>query len=383
MAAVITSITGLQNLPELRVFSADYSGLESVNLSGLTNLVDVDISDCDFPGDNTSSLTSVNLSGCTALEELRLDDSNFSGGIPNLSGLDSLIYMDFDQCGITGSVDISNHPVLEGFDFSGNTGLTELIISDTQPLGGNGYELLIYNCALTQTAVDNILVALSESAVENGYVDLSSGNNASPSQVGIDAANVLSDKSWSFDYNVTPINYTVSNQSSLTRDCELFPNIGVYSLQSNPLQVVRFYNNSNLTSPFLGTADAFFTFVLFDESENVYTANIDPVTGDVSNIQLCVEPTTTTTTSTSTTTTTTTSGPTSYTVEYSDGDVCTSVSGTRTLEGDASSFCDCTVFTNTIASMNTIKFGTNVLTVVPRNPIDPNIADVVGSCTTC
>jgi hypothetical protein len=287
MAAVITSIKGLQNLPELRVFNADWSGLRSVNLSGLTNLVDVDISDCDFPGTSNPSLTSVNLSGCTAIEELRLDDSNFSGGFPNLSGLDSLIYMDFDQCGITGSVDISNHPVLEGFDFAGNTGLTELIISNTQPLGGNGYELLLGDCALTQTAVDNILVALSESAVTNGYVDLSGGDNASPSQTGIDAANVLSDKSWSLDYDVTAINYTVSNQSSLTRDCELFPNIGVYSLQSNPLQVVRFYNNANLTSPFLGTEDAFFTFVLGSAPSNVYTANIDPVTGNVTNIQLC------------------------------------------------------------------------------------------------
>jgi Leucine-rich repeat (LRR) protein len=287
MAAVITSIIGLQNLTNLQNFNADYNGLTSINLSNLPNLTYLDISDCDIPGTNTSSLTSVNLSGCTALQELRLDDSNFSGGIPNLSGLDSLIYMDFDQSGITGSVDISNLPVLEGFDFSGNTGLTELIISDAQPLGGNGYELLVYNCALTQTAVDNILVALSESAVTNGYVDLSGGNNASPSQTGIDAANVLNDKSWSFDYDVTAINYTVSNLSSPTRDCELFPNLGLYSLQSDPLEVVRFYNNSNLTSPFLGTADAFFTFVLFDQPENVYTANIDPVTGDVSNIQLC------------------------------------------------------------------------------------------------
>jgi hypothetical protein len=288
MAAVITSIKGLQNLTGLVNFNADYNGLVSVNLSNLPNLTYVDISDCDVPGTGTSSLTSVNVSGCTALQELRLDDSNFSGGFPNLSGLDSLIYMDIDQCGITGSVDISNLPVLEGFDFSGNTGLTELIVSDTQPLGGNGYELLVYNCALTQNAVDNILVALSESAVTNGYVDLSSGTNASPSQTGIDAVNVLvNDKTWSLDYNVTAINYTVSNVSSLTRDCELFPNLGLYSLQSNPLEVVRFYNNSNLTSPFLGTADAFFTFVLFDESENVYTANIDPVTGNVTNIQLC------------------------------------------------------------------------------------------------
>jgi hypothetical protein len=296
MAAIITSIKGLQNLPELRVFNADWSGLRSVNLSGLTNLVDVDISDCDFPGTSNPSLTSVNLSGCTAIEELRLDDSDFSRGIPNLSGLDALIYMDFDDCGITGSVDISNHPVLEGFDFSQNEGLTELIISNAQPLGGNGFELLLGSCALTQTAVDNILVALSESAVTGGYVDLAGGTSASPSQTGIDAANVLSNKSWNFDYNVTATNYTVSNQSSLTRDCELFPNLGLYSLQSNPLEVVRFYNNSNLTSPFLGTADAFFAFVLFDQPENVYTANIDPVTGDVSNVQLC--PTTTTTTTT-------------------------------------------------------------------------------------
>lgn len=286
--SVITSIRGLQNLTGLVNFYADWNGLTSINLSNLPNLVDVDVSDQNLLGTGANCLASINLSGSTAIEELRLDDGNFSGGFPNLSGLDALIYMDFDQSGIIGSVDISNHPVLEGFDFSGNTGLTELIISDTQPLGGNGYELLVYNCALTQTAVDNILVALSESAVTNGYIDLSGGDNASPSQTGIDAANVLvDDKNWSLDYDVTAINYSVSNQSSLTRDCELTPNLGLYSLQSNPLQVVRFYNNANLINPFLGTEDAFFTFILGSAPTNVYTANIDPVTGDVTNIQLC------------------------------------------------------------------------------------------------
>lgn len=288
MAAVITSIIGLQNLTNLQNFNADWNGLTSVNLSNLPNLTYVDISDCDIPGTSTPSLTSVNLSGCIALEELRLDDNDFSAGIPNLYGLESLRYIDFDQCSITGSVDISGLSALEGFDFSGNTGLTELVISSSQPLGFDGQELYASNCALTQTAVDNILVALSESDVESGYIDLSGGDNASPSQTGIDAANVLvDDKNWSLDYDVTAINYTVSNQSSSTRDCELSPNIGVYSLQSNPLQVVRFYSNANLTSPFLGTEDAFFTFVLYSAPTNVYTANIDPVTGNVTNIQLC------------------------------------------------------------------------------------------------
>ena len=45
MAAVITSITGLQNLPNLTNFNADFNGLQSVNLSGLTSLIYADISD--------------------------------------------------------------------------------------------------------------------------------------------------------------------------------------------------------------------------------------------------------------------------------------------------------------------------------------------------
>lgn len=287
MPSRITSIRGLQNLSNLGEINLDWNSLTSIDLSGLTNLLLVDISDQNGIITGENCLTSVNLSGSTAIEQLRLDDSDFSAGMPNLSGLDNLIYMDFDQCAITGSVDISIHPVLEGFDFGDNTGLTELIISNAQPLGGNGFALSLSGCALTQTAVDNILVALSENAVTNGYVNLSGGTNSSPSQTGVDAINVLNNKSWGVNYNVTAFNYTVSNQSSLTRDCELFPNLGLYSLQSNPLQVVRFYNNSNLTSPFLGTADAFFTFVLYDQPGNIYTANIDPVTGDVTNIQLC------------------------------------------------------------------------------------------------
>lgn len=201
MAATITSITGLQNLTNLQRFDADYNSLTSVNLSGLTSLVSVDVSDNNLPGGSNNSLTSINLSGCTALEDLRLDDSNFSAGFPNLSGLTSLTFMDVDQSEITGSVDISNLLALEGADFNGNTGLTELIISSSQPIGNNGRELLAYDCALTETAVDNILIALSENGVSNGYVDLSGGTNAVPGQPGTAAITVLEGNGWSVDVN--------------------------------------------------------------------------------------------------------------------------------------------------------------------------------------
>jgi hypothetical protein len=286
--SVITSIIGLQNLTNLTNFEADYNGLTSVNLSNLPNLVDVDISDQNLLGTGPNSLTSVNLSGSTAIEELRLDDSNFSAGIPDISNLEALRILDLDQCNITGSIDVSNFSSLERIDVGGNSELTEVIISSSQPIGADESEVLFSNCALTQTAVDNILVALSENEVTGTYLDISGGTNASPSQVGVDAINVLvEDKNWSLDYNVTATNYTVSNTSSLTRDCEVTPNLGLYSLQSNPLQVVRFYSNADLTSPFLGTTDAFFTFILGSAPTNVYTANINPVTGNVTNIQLC------------------------------------------------------------------------------------------------
>jgi hypothetical protein len=199
--AGLSSITGLQSLSNLESFVADYNHLVSVDLSGLTNLTYVDISDCDLPDSSTSSLTTVNLSGCTALEELRLDDSDFSGGFPNLSGLTALKRIDFDQCGLRGTVDISGLPLLERFDFGDNDELTRLIISSSQPLGDDG-ELIVVGCALTQTAVNNILIALAANAIENGYIQLNSGTNAAPSAPGLAAITTLEDdKGWSVDVN--------------------------------------------------------------------------------------------------------------------------------------------------------------------------------------
>jgi hypothetical protein len=201
--ASLTSITGLQNLVNLEKFVADDHNLTSVNFSGLSNLLHVDVGDNELPGSSTHSLTSINLSGCTSLTYLRLDDSDFSAGFPDLSDCTSLTYIDFDECLLVGSVDVSNLPVLEDFDFAGNTQLTELIISSTQPLGVGGQELLINDCALTQTAVDNILVALADNSVTNGYIliDNSSGagTNAAPGAAGIAALIVLDGKGWSYN----------------------------------------------------------------------------------------------------------------------------------------------------------------------------------------
>ena len=200
--ASLTSITGLQTLANLQEFRADYNSLVSVDFSGMTNLTYIDISDCEDLDTGAPSLTGVNVSGCTSLEYLYLDDSDFSAGIPDLTGLNNLAFIDLDDCNIT-SIDLSMLPSLRGFDLSNNDDITNVIISNTQPLG-NGENVDVDDGSLTQSAVDAILVALSTNEVENGYVDLSGGTNSHPGSTGLDALEVLAEKNWNWNVNEAP-----------------------------------------------------------------------------------------------------------------------------------------------------------------------------------
>lgn len=200
--SVLKTITGLQNFTNLTRLDLDDNALQSVNLSGLSNLTYVEIGDNSIVGTSTPSLTTVNLSGCVALEELRLDDSDFSAGIPDLTGLDNLRFIDVDGSLISGSVDISFLPALDDFDFSSNPGLTELIISSSQPLGLNNEYLDLSSCALTQTSVDAILVALSQNGViTNAIIDIQGGTNAAPGAAGLAAKSVLEGNGWNVIVN--------------------------------------------------------------------------------------------------------------------------------------------------------------------------------------
>jgi hypothetical protein len=200
--SVLKTITGLQNFINLNRFDADDNALQSVDLSGLSNLTYVEIGDNFIVGTSTPSLTSVNLSGCTALEELNLDDSNFSGGIPDLTGLTNLKFLDVDDSDISGSVDISFLPSLDDFDFSLNLGLTELIISSSQPLGFNNQYVNASGCGLTQASVDAILVALSLNGISGATIDVSGGTNATPGAAGLAAKTVLEGNGWQVFINI-------------------------------------------------------------------------------------------------------------------------------------------------------------------------------------
>jgi Leucine-rich repeat (LRR) protein len=212
--STLVSITGLQNLANLQEFRADYNSLVSVDFSGMANLILIDISDCDDIVTEAKSLTSVNVSGCTSLESLYLDDSDFSAGTPDLTGLNNLRFIDLDDCNIT-SIDLSMLPSLQGFDLSNNYDITNVIISRTQPLG-DGENVDVDDGALTQSAVDAILVALSTNGVSNGYVDLRYGTNAIPSSTGLAAKATLEDNGWEVLVNAPLLPFDVTANWGLT-----------------------------------------------------------------------------------------------------------------------------------------------------------------------
>jgi hypothetical protein len=161
----------------------------------------------DIPDTSDPSLKYLNVDGCRSLTTIYMDDSDFSGGFPDLSSVaGTLEYFDADQCDITGSLDLSGFSALNGFDLSGNAGLTSVTISSSQALG-DGREIYLNGCALTETAVDNILVALSENGITDGYVDLSGGTNAIPGATGDSALEVLDENDWNWDVNQRPPGY--------------------------------------------------------------------------------------------------------------------------------------------------------------------------------
>jgi hypothetical protein len=251
MGAGLTSITGLQNLTNIQDFRADWSFLTSIDLSGLTNLTYVDVSDQDAVVGGANCLASIDLSGCTSLQSLYIDDNDFSAGFPDLSDCTSLRYFDFDQNNLVGSVDLSNLPALEGFDMNGNTELTEVIISRTQPLGDNGTEILLNNCALTQTAVDNILLELASGSISNGYIQLDGGTNATPGQIGRESLFVLNTRNWSID--VTNGNHTaltVAKELLEADICASTYTITQYIVNGSSIEVGnKLYQNSNAWMP--------------------------------------------------------------------------------------------------------------------------------------
>ena len=145
MATYVTSVNGLSNFPNLTSLNLVVNQLTEVDLTGLPNLVQLYLS--------SNNIASVDLSNCPLLTQVNLQN-NPSLNITAVPALGSCLY------------------------FSG------------------------YNCSISTTIVDIILLNLSNNGISGGAAFLDGGSNGIPTGTGISAALYLTgDAGWSVTYN--------------------------------------------------------------------------------------------------------------------------------------------------------------------------------------
>jgi len=192
------------------------ASLTSINLGNLILVNALEINP------NTTSLTTLLLGTFSTVGSLQLRNLGGFVGPLNLSGLtqgDQITIADnADLIGITMSSLTTNLSV--GLDFGNSPSLLSIDISSLINVGGflhgnacsslttilinnaiDTIDVSFTSCALDQTTVDNILIALDTAGNSNGTVDLSGGTSASPSVTGAAAAASLIGKGWTVNTN--------------------------------------------------------------------------------------------------------------------------------------------------------------------------------------
>ena len=192
---------GLDGFNGVQRLQLNGSGTSSADLKGLTSLGYLYLN-------GISTIT--NLSDCVNLNVFYLDGCSITSidftGLSKLTNFSSgysinITSLDFSPCPILNGIDINNTP-LTSVNISNCLYLNELFIIDgpltTIDVSANLYLRFInlQNNLLTQTAVDDILVALDNNGLSNGDVQLDGTGNAAPSAIGTAAAANLTGKGW-------------------------------------------------------------------------------------------------------------------------------------------------------------------------------------------
>lgn len=188
----LTSITGLSDLTSLTSIRLNSNGLTgtfdiSSILSGVTN----------FQFLNGNAFTTVIVTGRTDITKLGLYTNSSLTTITGLADCTSLDYINVSSCANLTTLDIPNTTSLAylsvtstgitSLDFTGLTGLTDLLANscgftsvDTSPATSLDY-IALFNNALDQTSVNNLILDADARGLTNGTLNYSGGTNASPS----------------------------------------------------------------------------------------------------------------------------------------------------------------------------------------------------------
>lgn len=200
-------------LPPYLYVGNGFSG--PLDLTGETDLLQV-------IGDNGSNFSTLILAGCSNLNYAKFDASQATTltvtGCTSLLRLDVRIAddmvaayasVDLSDCTLLQQLTLTRNPTIVAHDLTGLNALTTLTLSSCVNLASvtlasfeDLLDVTFNGCALTESVVDAILVALDANGLSNGSVDLGDGTNAPPSAPGLAAKASLEGKGWSVTVNV-------------------------------------------------------------------------------------------------------------------------------------------------------------------------------------
>lgn len=181
---------------------------------------DTNLTQFRFNGNGLTG-SSPDLASNTALTVLMLYSNNLTGIFPNLSSNTALISVSYNDNALTNAfpdlssntafvnIYCSNNNLVESVpDVSLNTSLTLLQLHSNSLTGSNITSVAavlltvrLENNALSEVAVNGILVALDTAGGAAGTCDLSGGTNAAPTGAGATAKTSLGGKGWSVNTN--------------------------------------------------------------------------------------------------------------------------------------------------------------------------------------
>jgi hypothetical protein len=183
-----TEVRGIKNFTSLVDIEIDYHNFPSFDVSGITTLEELDLS-------NNALLSYVNFGNLPVLDDLALDSCNFSGAF------DFTIFPAIERIGVHNnnftSIDASNLLNLQFLIVYNNPNLSNLDITGSPSID----YIIVNDCAIPTLLVDSILVQLDTNGITDGSAELSGGTNGIPTATGLAAKASLEGKGWTVNVN--------------------------------------------------------------------------------------------------------------------------------------------------------------------------------------
>ncbi len=178
------NVTGLSSLTGLVFYN---NPVPSLDFTGLTALTYLDCNSC-------TSATSLNFSGLTALQTLYCNSCTSATSL-NFSGLTALQTLYCYNCTSATSLDFTGLTALQTLDCNSCIELTTSSVSGCTALSYVDFN----GCALSLDTVNGLLSELVANGVSNGFLDISEGTSASPTDTADEATLIAN--GWSVTTN--------------------------------------------------------------------------------------------------------------------------------------------------------------------------------------